>query len=381
MQTKDIRQIDFYDGKKRVLILGNGISRIYFPKVTEIWQDEIWACNWAYQEYLDGSLPRLDLLIGDYICLKKVIRHKGVDLKGVKILGKSERSLELEEVQRPNSSKKYYNDSGSTAVVHALNEGYDEIYLLGFDLGGADIYQQNHHLRNKKMWLRNWRTIERDYGLDKVFFIGFDHKKIIKSPYPDDVYSLKYMRGQDHLDGEYDNLIRKEYGVKKEFSQNVKKKSVLIIGNGKTRLREPIKKFIRNWKKEMWGCNRVFNERNKVYRLNRIAIDYEDVLQEALDLKDSDKNINFDIISNLDNQDVKPYDAPEHFFTAQKLIVQALTEGYNDINLAGIDFSDKNIYNVKDDNWKLFLKQTRDIIREFGLHKIKFAGGTPKFLK
>lgn len=380
MEIENIKKIDFNDGKKRVLILGNGLSRNYYEEIYDIWNAEIWGCNWVYKEYLDKKIPRLDLLIGDYICLKKVIPYAKKELKNTRIIGKSNRSLEIGIVYPPSAEKQFFGDSGSTATVHAINEGYDEIYLLGFDLGGPDIYQQNHHLRNKKSWLRNWRNINERYGLEKVFFIGFDHKSIIRSPYPDDIYAMKYMRGEDHLDGKYEEVLKKDYQVTKNDLKKTVKKSLLIIGNGNSRLREPVKKFIKNWKYEVWGCNYIYKEKDKIRKIKRIGIDNENILKDAIEFKENNNDISFDIIYPYTNENTLMFYEYRGYLVEMQLIIQAIYEGYNYICLAGIDFADKDVYNNKNTEWKRGLKEFKSIIREFGLSKLRFVGGKPNFL-
>jgi hypothetical protein len=184
---------------KRLLILGNGKSRFEYDDYVKSWTGPIWGCNSVYKEYLNGNLPRLDLLIGDYVALNEAINHLKNLPKHMEMLGKNLRSANLPRVKTIDLENKYINDSGTTLVVLALTRGFDEINLLGFDLGGKDIYISNHDQRNKSIWVRNWRMISKVFGLNKVNFIGKNHKIFIMSDEKDDFYAKKYMKGEDHL--------------------------------------------------------------------------------------------------------------------------------------------------------------------------------------
>lgn len=184
---------------KRLLILGNGKSRLKHMDYVKSWNSPIWGCNSIYKEYIDGAIPRLDLLMGDFSSLNEVVGNLRSLPKHIEILGKNLRSANLPKVKMIDLESKYINDSGTTLIVLALKRGFQEINLIGFDLGGEDIYVPNHEQRNKSIWVRNWRMIANEFGLDKINFIGKDHKPFILSDEKEDFYARKYMKGEDHL--------------------------------------------------------------------------------------------------------------------------------------------------------------------------------------
>lgn len=190
------------DRTKKVLIVGNGVSR-QEQKVDQFirdWkEDELWACNWAYKEYDSGDLPRLDLLIGDYTSLKESVPFIAEKGWNTAIYGKNARSYSLSGVKQPPIDQHFIRDSGTTLVAMALELKYDEVYIAGFDLGGKDIYQPKHDKRNKSIWVENWRRILKHYGLAPICFVGFDHKPFIMSDKPSDSYAQIYMRGKNHI--------------------------------------------------------------------------------------------------------------------------------------------------------------------------------------
>jgi len=191
---------------EKVLILGNGVSRKNYVKFIQEWEGEIWACNSAFLELANGSLPRLDRLIGDYVALKIAVKYKRKYRLKMAIYGKNKRSWELPGVQQLTLPKHFYAESGSTLVAAALYEGYKEVKVLGFDLGGMDLYVQHHERKDKSKWIKNWRKIANHFGLDRVEFIGKDHKPYILSNLPEDLYAKHYLEGKNHLDISLENI-------------------------------------------------------------------------------------------------------------------------------------------------------------------------------
>lgn len=308
------------------------------------------------------------------------------ELKDVKVYGKSEKSLDLKGVKYPKGPKNKLSDSGTAFVIHAIEEGYDEIYLIGFDLGGKDIYQHKHHLRNKKSWVKNWRYILEKYGLDKVHFIGYDHKKILLSKLPDDYYAKQYMRGKDHLENYYTEIAdnySEEYKNKASKQYNNKKSNrVLILGNGKSRNSTDVKRFIKNWTGELWGCNKIYTEYTMLPKLDRVGTVYNNILNDIRNEKEK-KNVKYEIYTDIEDgeQDVKLFqNLSISNLTSTKLIEQAIYEEYEEIYLAGFDFGGINCYNRKTTNHRKMIREMKDIIFTYGINRFHFLKGIPKIL-
>lgn len=380
MEPSDIENIDFEDGKKRVLILGNGTSRLYYKNLPSIWKSEIWGCNWVYKEYINNELPRLDALIGDYVCLKQAVKHEKI-MRNVTVYGKAQKSLDLHpSVKYPNVGK-YFSDSGTTIVKHALANNYDEIYLLGFDLGGPDIYQYRHHLKNKKNWVENWRKIAKEFTLKKIRFIGYDHKKNILDEMPNDYYAQLYLRGRDHLEGYYEeNQVDPYYQETANGQQNIKKSNqVIILGNGKSRLQADVIRFIKTFQGEVWGCNEIYKEIKNLPRLDRVGVQYSSVLHKITRVDHK-----FSIYSNAViggyMETIKVFQDNRNFLTGPHMILQALYERYDKIYLVGFDFGGVDVWDRKMLYSKRLQEEMKTIIQENGISRFHFVKGLPKFL-
>lgn len=182
---------------KRVLVLGNGISRLGFTEFINGWPDELWACNYAFKEFKG----RLDRLTGHAFVLKEaapIIKKEGWKTEiWTGHIGKG-----VEDGHNFTCPEYFLKDSGSTLVAQALHEGYTEVYVAGFDLGGPDIHSPDLHLQDKSGWVKRWRKINQVYGLERVTFIGYDHKPFIKSSAPIDRYSKLYRVRKPHIKNE-----------------------------------------------------------------------------------------------------------------------------------------------------------------------------------
>lgn len=361
---------------KKVLIIGNGTSRLNHREFIQRWKDEIWACNSAYLEYYAGDIPRLDVLLADYHCLQDIVPYKQKHGGKYKLFGKNHKAKELPGVQLIDMERKFINDSGSTLVARALHKGYDEIYVVGFDLGGSDLYVKGHESRNKEKWIRNWRKIAGTWGLQKVHFIGYNHKDFILSNNDSTTYAELYMNGYNHID----------YLEDQGLTSIVKETRVLILGNGKTRKNESIIKRIKEWEGEIWVCNEAYKEYKSFPRLDRVGTVHNDLAKEIVDFKEK-KELDFDIyvrdiITDKDYKNkVKYFKDKRGWSTGNLMIIQAILDEYKEINLVGYDFGGPDVYQENDRPGKNFSKQFKAIRKEFGYFKgFKFWGSQPEFL-
>ena len=55
-------------------------------------------------------------------------------------------------------------------ILQALFEGYDNIYLTGFDFGGPDIHKETD--RPGGGFQRRFMEIKKEFGLDRIIFIN-----------------------------------------------------------------------------------------------------------------------------------------------------------------------------------------------------------------
>jgi len=198
VQGKNVEQ--YRNGNlMKVLILGNGISRLLYYDFILNWKNEIWACNFAFKEF--GHI------------LNRLTGHGWVMEEAEKEKIKRGWKFEIWCGDFPVTHKKFtvnerfLSDSGTTLVAQALEENY-EVYLCGFDLGGFDILSPGK-IRRKDHWVRRWHSINKWYGLNSVEFIGHDHKVFIENGGSTRKYSRDYVtNNQPHIPGEeYQDLF------------------------------------------------------------------------------------------------------------------------------------------------------------------------------
>ena len=116
---------------KKVLILGNGSSRLRLKKFISEWNDEIWVCNKGYTEATDNELISRVYSVHSEVVQDAKSFRKNRDLTYA-IVGPGE--VSFKELKGWSS--------GSQALLDALIENY-EITALGFDFGGPDVYQSH----------------------------------------------------------------------------------------------------------------------------------------------------------------------------------------------------------------------------------------------
>lgn len=78
-------------------------------------------------------------------------------------------------------------------------EGF-EIWCVGIDLGGWDIYSKGHEKQNKTIWVVRWQKLNRIFR-GKIHWIGQDHSEILNSPNKLKYFCL-YSQGKIHLTDE-----------------------------------------------------------------------------------------------------------------------------------------------------------------------------------
>ena len=124
-------------------------------------------------------------------------------------------------------------------------------------------------------------------------------------------------------------------------------KSVLILGNGSTRLNH--RGYVSSWQGEIWVCNRAYQEYHKLPRVDRVATVHGDVLLDAYNFK-IDNSLNYQLLTSYRVQRKAPNKVDGVFYekrgwsTGNLAIVQALKEGYENITLVGFDFGGGDIY-------------------------------------
>lgn len=125
---------------KEVLILGNGTSRLDLVEELSTYKCPIWVCNHAYREKLRDSRIELVGTVHKEIIEKAQGFRRSLSPDAFSIITRKRFQDILEEYDQFFSIDKGWS-SGNLLILHALNLGYERIYLAGFDFGGSDIYQ------------------------------------------------------------------------------------------------------------------------------------------------------------------------------------------------------------------------------------------------
>jgi lipopolysaccharide biosynthesis glycosyltransferase len=117
----------------KLAIVGNGISRKFLTEeISEF--EEIWVCNKGAYEY--SKFPTIKRVYSVHSNVLQSLSNESFILSNEIILVGRE---ELPGLSQFKEDKGW--SSGNQAILDALLEGYEEIYLYGFDFGGEDIYQ------------------------------------------------------------------------------------------------------------------------------------------------------------------------------------------------------------------------------------------------
>lgn len=159
-----------------MLLIGNGVSRLK-PEVQKYIQDwidnntgEIWIFNYAYKEF-----GQVATRWGGHVeLLEEVNKYKKKYKCNYEIYTNAET-----KIPHKNFDHLFLFDSGTTALRQALLEEYD-CWLVGFDLGGADVYCPEHYKINKTGWVKRMYQIWFN-NQDRIHFIGVDHSEIFRT--------------------------------------------------------------------------------------------------------------------------------------------------------------------------------------------------------
>ena len=181
----------------RVLIVGNGISRLAYQAEILAYKGEVWACNYAYKEFPDI----ITRLTGHDFALLDAQAYK--DEHGSKFdIYSGPIAQKRKDWKLFTCPPQWLRDSWTTLVAQALHEGYN-VDLAGFDLGGPDVISPNMHQQDKTAWVRRWAEIVEQWGADRLHFIGYDHlpyiKEVILDPSRAKDYARAYKARRPHI--------------------------------------------------------------------------------------------------------------------------------------------------------------------------------------
>jgi len=176
-----------------VLILGNGISRLLHERFIRSWTGEFWACNYAFREWGE----KITLLGGHSSVLIEAMEYREQHGLNYVIFG-ALFGRELSE--RPATCPgEYHKNTGTTLIAQAHEDGFDTIYLCGFDCGGPDLLSPGLEQQRKQSWVRRLRALIGHYGTERIRFVGFDHIPFLLGKGREDTYQKRYTRGVPHV--------------------------------------------------------------------------------------------------------------------------------------------------------------------------------------
>ena len=153
--------------KKKVIILGNGFSRLHEEKFIDAWKEDIWGCNHAYKDYF--QFPRLNRIFTVHKELFDTIIQYKKDHELDYIVYGANKDVHENTPDLHACTCALGFSSGSLAIIQALEEKYDEICLVGFDFGGKDVYQT--HLLYGGNFIIQFQWIRDHYDTSNIYFI------------------------------------------------------------------------------------------------------------------------------------------------------------------------------------------------------------------
>lgn len=176
-----------------VLIVGMGISRLDEDDTIWSWPGEVWGCNRIFYEY--GK--KLTRLTGHSDVMVEAREHRREHQHAYEIWGGHLGKAEPAD-KRFTCPANHWRDSGSTMLAQALFEGR-KVAAVGFDFGGWDTHSPGLEKMPKPQWVKRWRILLRQYGWDRVRFIGYDHMPYLKSRRDPGEYAKRYVAGRPHI--------------------------------------------------------------------------------------------------------------------------------------------------------------------------------------
>jgi hypothetical protein len=307
-------------------------------------------------------------MTGDYVTLKEAARYKKKYNLKYKIFGKNQKSKTIPGVDIMDIPLRFVKDSGCTLVARAILKGYDEIYLVGFDLGGKDLYVQDHEKRNKSIWIKNWRHIAKELGLEKVTFVGKDHKPFIYSNESVDFYAKKYLNGVDHLkDSRINNIV--------DDSLLLSKNKLLIIGDD-TDVKKEIKNKLEKWEGQVWSLPNTYLE--YVDRIDAVGSNDKEETQKIYNYKMRNE-LDFTIYSlynifteGIEENSITIFHEEREWEVGALLLLQAIYEKFEYVEIIGYSLGKNKLNRLND--------QILAIQDEFNFKNVKFIGEKPKRL-
>ena len=188
-----------------MLIVGNGVSRLAYRKEIEEFDGDIWIFNNAFKErWLAGIATRW---FGEKQLIP--IAREFKEKNGYKYEIWSNEGGDKRFLAGVRSA-----DSGSTAGQQSLMEGFD-VWCVGIDMGGYDIYCPGHEKLNKTIWAFRWKRLMIEYR-NKIHWIGEDHTENMKQG-KFGKYADLYRNGKFHLQD-----IKSRRAFKQFIKKNIK---------------------------------------------------------------------------------------------------------------------------------------------------------------
>lgn len=147
-------------------VMGNGRSRLAVNVHELVQQGSVYACNAMYREFTPAVLVATDRPIAE------AIQHSGYSQNHVFYTRRPITGMGARRIPQDW----YGFSSGPAAVALAAQAGHDEVYLIGFDLGGLpgdrfnNVYADTEFYKRSSAratysgnWIRQLRTVFRQF--------------------------------------------------------------------------------------------------------------------------------------------------------------------------------------------------------------------------
>jgi hypothetical protein len=147
-------------------VMGNGRSRLGVNTQELASQGSVYACNAMYREFTPEVLVATDRPIAE------AIQHSGYSQNHIFYTRRPIPGMGARRIPQDW----YGFSSGPAAVALAAQSGHDEIYLIGFDLGGLpgdrfnNVYADTEFYKRSSAratysgnWIRQLRTVFRQF--------------------------------------------------------------------------------------------------------------------------------------------------------------------------------------------------------------------------
>lgn len=261
-----------------------------------------------------------------------------------------------------------YCKPGYTTSFYALQLALNvfncrKVFLIGFDyyMDGNKLHFVDRERDTQKM-----KEFHRAQGFANALY---DFTRPVFDGREKDVYNLNPESNLRTF-----RILDLDKPEDKEEITGIRK--LLILGNGVSRNQGDVKKFVEDWRGEIWACNYAFREAPGLNWITRIT-GHKEALVAADEFRRM-KGYDFEIWGpELDGIKTRSFCCDPYWVrdSGTTLAVEALIEGYQKIYCAGFDCGGDDIYcGDMGKMGRTWLRRWQEIKNTFGLDRFTFMG-------